>query len=273
MSKLYNELLEAYNSIKDKIPFKPEIALVLGSGLGDFADKLDNRSYISYNEIENFPVSTVSGHVGTFVFGTIDNKKIVAMQGRVHHYEGYEMQKVVMPIRLMKLFGAEIVILTNAAGGINESFTPGTLMMITDQITTFVPSPLIGENVEELGERFPDMSNVYDEDLQLVLKETAKSNNISLREGVYLQTTGPSYETPAEIKMFRSFGADAVGMSTTCEAMAAKHMGMKVAGVSCITNLAAGMNKAPLNHLEVKETANKVAEQFTSLIMNFIKAI
>lgn len=273
MSRLYDELIEAYDSIKSRIPFEPEIALVLGSGLGDFANNITNQVLIPYEDIKGFPISTVSGHAGTFVFGLIGDKKIVAMQGRVHHYEGYSMHKVVMPIRLMKLFGAKKLILTNAAGGINESFKPGTLMMITDQITSFVESPLIGENVEELGTRFPDMSNVYDVELQALMRKTASALDIDLKEGVYLQTTGPSYETPAEIKMFRGFGADAVGMSTTCEAMAAKHMGMSIAGVSCITNLAAGMSSTPLNHMEVKETANRVAKQFEALIKNFILAI
>lgn len=263
-------LFNAYKSIESKITTKPDVAIVLGSGLGDFAECIENKSYISYNDIEGFPISTVAGHKGRYVFGNIGNVNVVAMQGRVHHYEGYDMGQVVLPIRLMKLMGAKTLILTNAAGGINFDFKPGDLMMITDQITTFVESPLIGPNIDELGTRFPDMSNVYDFDLQDIMVKTAKKLDIDLKKGVYLQTTGPSYETPAEIKMFRLFGADAVGMSTTCEAMAAKHMGMKIAGVSCITNLAAGMNKVPLSHEEVGETANRIAKQFEMLIKEFV---
>lgn len=270
MTEMMMDLQKAYDSIKDKIPFTPDVALVLGSGLGGFAEHIEDKVYIPYNEIDGFPVSTVVGHAGTFVCGHIGDVKIVAMQGRVHYYEGYSMDKVVMPIRIMKLMGAKTLILTNAAGGMNFDFVPGDLMMITDHITAFVPSPLIGKNIEELGTRFPDMSHVYDADLQNIMKETASKLNIELKQGVYLQTTGPNYETPAEINMYRNLGADAVGMSTACEAMAAMHMGMRIAGVSCITNLAAGMNKTPLNHKEVGDTANMIADKFTALIKNFI---
>jgi len=273
MSNCYDELKKAYDSIKNRITVKPDIALVLGSGLGDYADYIDDKQYIPYTEIDGFPVSTVAGHAGTFVVGRIGSANVIAMKGRVHYYEGYSMEQVVMPIRLMKMLGATSLILTNAAGGINFDFTPGDLMMITDHITSFVPSPLIGKNIEELGTRFPDMSNIYNVEFQTVLNEVASEAGINLKSGVYLQTTGPNYETPAEIRMFRGLGADAVGMSTTCEAMVAKHMGMKIAGVSCITNLAAGMNKAPLNHKEVSETANKIADSFSILIRNFIRRI
>ena len=264
------ELYTAYDSIKDRVNIKPDIALVLGSGLGKFASQIENSQEISYDSIENFPTSTVVGNAGKFVIGNIGDKKVIAMQGRVHHYEGYSMDKVVMPIRIMKLLGAQTLILTNAAGGINKDFKPGTLMMITDHISSFVKSPLIGPNIEELGTRFPDMSNVYDKNLCDILSNTAKEQNIELKQGVYVQTTGPNYETPAEIKMFELLGADAVGMSTVCEAMTAKHMGMKVAGVSCITNMAAGLNKTPLNHKEVADVANKISEEFTRLIKYFI---
>lgn len=264
------ELYTAYDSIKDRVKLKPDIALVLGSGLGDFASQIENSQEIAYDSIEKFPTSTVVGHAGKFVIGNIGDKNVIAMQGRVHHYEGYSMDKVVMPIRIMKLLGAQTLILTNAAGGINKDFKPGTLMMITDHISSFVKSPLIGPNIEELGTRFPDMSNVYDKSLCDILSNTAKEQNIELKQGVYVQTTGPNYETPAEIKMFELLGADAVGMSTVCEAMTAKHMGMNVAGVSCITNMAAGLNKTPLNHKEVAEVANKISEEFTRLIKSFI---
>lgn len=266
-----NDLLrDAYNSIKDKITAKPDIALVLGSGLGDFADNISDKQYIPYAEIEGFPVSTVAGHAGTYVFGKIGDKQVVAMQGRVHYYEGYTMEQVVLPIRIMHLMGADTLLLTNAAGGINRTFQPGDLMMITDQITSFVPSPLIGPNNEALGTRFPDMSQVYDPTLQDKILLAAKACDISLKQGVYLQTTGPNYETPAEIRMFEKMGADAVGMSTTCEAMAAVHMGMRVAGISCITNMAAGIQNAPLNHREVSDTANRIAKQFAALVREFI---
>ncbi|MGN0435607.1 MAG: purine-nucleoside phosphorylase [Wujia sp.] len=267
------DLSSLYGSIKDKIKVKPQIAIVLGSGLGAFADNISDSFTIPYREIKNFPVSTVTGHAGQFVFGRLGNKNVVAMQGRVHYYEGYSMQQVVLPIRLMKLMGAETLILTNAAGGVNKAFKPGDLMMITDHITSFVPSPLIGKNDEELGTRFPDMSHVYDLEYQNKLIEVANNMNIPLNSGVYLQTTGPNYETPVEIKMYRTLGADAVGMSTACEAMAARHMGMRIAGVSCITNMAAGITDKPLKHEEVKETANRIANDFEKLIKNFIVAL
>ena len=266
-------LEKALESIKKFDIKTPYIALVLGSGLGAFAAQLEDVCEIPYQEIEGFPVSTVTGHAGKFVIGMIGDKRVIAMQGRVHYYEGYSMEQVVMPIRIMKLLGAKILILTNAAGGISFDFKPGTLMMIKDQITSFVPSPLIGPNIDSLGQRFPDMSHVYDPELQDVLMATAKRCDIDLKQGVYLQTTGPNYETPAEIRMYRMLGADAVGMSTTCEAMVANHMGMRVAGVSVITNLASGMMDAPLSHEEVKETADRVSKQFEKLIKEFILAI
>lgn len=266
-------LQDAYDSIKDRVPVKPDIALVLGSGLGGFADCITDKQYIPYHEIAGFPVSTVSGHAGTYVLGKIGDKQVIAMQGRVHYYEGYTMEQVVLPVRIMRLLGAEILLLTNAAGGINRTFQPGDLMMITDQITSFVPSPLIGPNKEMLGTRFPDMSQVYDRTLQNRILYAAEQCDILLKQGVYLQTTGPNYETPAEIRMFERLGADAVGMSTTCEATAAVHMGMRVAGISCITNMAAGIQSAPLDHKEVKDTANRIAEQFESLVREFIISI
>lgn len=266
-------LHKAYESIKDKIKIKPDIAIVLGSGLGDFADNIDNKEYIPYSEIEGFPVSTVSGHAGMFVIGNIGNKNVMAMKGRVHYYEGYTMEEVVMPIRLMHMAGADTILLTNAAGGINKNFKPGDLMIIEDHITSFVPSPLIGPNDESLGTRFPDMSQVYNRELIDKIKTAAKKNDIIMKHGVYLQTTGPNYETPAEIRMFKTLGADAVGMSTTCEAMAAVHMGMRVAGISCITNMASGISATPLNHKEVSETANKIAKEFEMLVKDFIIAL
>lgn len=263
----------AYQSIRGRVKDRPDIALVLGSGLGGFVDYIEDKVFVPYRDIEGFPVSTVVGHAGTYVLGRLGEKRVIVMQGRVHYYEGYDMQQVVMPIRIMKLLGAQTLILTNAAGGINLDFNPGDLMMLTDHITSFVPSPLVGRNMETLGTRFPDMSEVYDLSLREKMLSAANTCGICLKQGVYLQTTGPNYETPAEIRMYRTLGADAVGMSTACEAMAAVHMGMKVAGVSCITNLAAGMSAAALNHQEVSDTANQIADSFSKLLRSFIAKI
>lgn len=273
MSKVYESLKECYEELKDKIPLKPKVALILGSGLGDFADTIEIKGEISYQDITGFPVSTVAGHKGRFVFGYVGKVPVVIMQGRVHYYEGYSMEEVVMPVRLMKLMGAEILFLTNAAGGINPQFHPGDFMMLTDHIAEFVPSPLIGENLEELGVRFPDMSNVYDLSLQEHIKKCADNLNIPMKQGVYIQFTGPAYETPAEIRMCGVLGADAVGMSTACEAIAGKHMGMKICGISCISNMASGISKNPLSHREVQETADRVAPQFKKLVENIIETI
>lgn len=266
MNFVYEKLVTCYESIRDKVPFTPKIALVLGSGLGNYADSMEVVTAISYADIEGFPVSTVEGHKGRFVFGYVKDIPVVCMQGRVHYYEGYPMTDVVLPIRLMKLLGAEVLFLTNAAGGLNPQFCPGDFMMITDHIMNFVPSPFIGTNIDELGVRFPDMSNVYRKELQEIIKRTAKELGIGLQEGVYMQLTGPNYETPSEVKMCRLLGADAVGMSTAAEAAAANHMGMKVCGVSCITNMGCGMLEAPLSHTEVQKTADRIAVQFEQLV-------
>ena len=226
---------------------------------------------IDYHDIEDFPVSTVPGHAGKFIFGYVDEVPVVCMKGRVHYYEGYPMTDVVLPTRLMGLLGAKILFLTNASGGINESFDAGDFMMITDQISTFVPNPLIGANMDELGTRFPDMSDVYKKDLQQILRQTAEEHQISLKEGVYIQFSGPSFESPAEIQMAKTLGADAVGMSTVVEAIAANHMGMKVCGISCVCNLAAGISKNPLTHDEVQEAANKAAPLFKKLVTESVK--
>lgn len=273
MNQIYEKLLKCTESVKARIQFRPEIALVLGSGLGDYAKEMDVKESISYSEIEGFPVSTVPGHEGRFLFGYVKGVPIVAMQGRVHYYEGYPITDVVLPVRLMGLLGAKTVILTNAAGGVNFNFQPGDLMMITDHITTVVPSPLIGANIDELGPRFPDMSEVYDKELREIIRQAARNTGISLQQGVYVQLTGPAYETPAEIRMCRIWGADAVGMSTACEAVAARHMGLKVCGISCITNMASGMSDKPLDHKEVQETADRVAEEFKKLVTETIRLI
>ncbi|MFW5650576.1 MAG: purine-nucleoside phosphorylase [Acetivibrio ethanolgignens] len=270
MTKTYEQLLKCYESVRKKVDFKPEVALILGSGLGDYAETIQVEATLDYQEIEGFPVSTVVGHKGRFIFGYVGEVPVVIMQGRVHYYEGYSMQDVVLPARLMKLLGARILFLTNAAGGINKSFSAGDFMMITDQIASFVPSPLIGANIEELGTRFPDMSEIYDKDLQEVIRGVAKNLSIPLKEGVYLQLTGPAFETPAEVQMCGLLGADAVGMSTACEAVAANHMGMKICGISCISNLACGLTDSPLSHEEVFEAATKVAPLFKQLITESI---
>lgn len=271
MHPVYEKLLNCCNSIRKITDFEPEVGLILGSGLGGYADEIRVVKTVDYHDIEDFPVSTVPGHKGRYVFGYVGSVPVVIMQGRVHYYEGYPIEDVVLPTRLMKLLGAKILFLTNASGGINYQFHAGDFMLITDQISSFVPSPLIGPNIDELGPRFCDMSEVYDKDLRELIKEAAADLNIPLQEGVYIQLTGPAFETPAEIRMCRALGADAVGMSTACEAVAANHMGMKICGISCISNLACGMTDQPLSHQEVQETADRVAPLFKKLITLSIK--
>ncbi len=272
MSNAYEKLVQCYKCVREKIDFEPKVALILGSGLGDYGKDIQVVDTLDYSEIEGFPVSTVPGHTGRFIFGYVKDVPVVCMQGRVHYYEGYSMQDVVLPTRLMHMMGAEILFLTNAAGGIKLGFHAGDLMLITDQIASFVPSPLIGANFDELGPRFPDMSQIYDLALQKVVRKTAASLDIDLKEGVYVQLTGPQYESPTEVAMIRSFGGDAVGMSTACEAIAARHMGMRVVGISCISNLASGISAVPLSHMEVQESADRVAPFFKKLVTESIAA-
>ena len=270
---VYEKLMKCYESFRSQIDFQPEVALILGSGLGDFANDIRVTATLDYHDIEGFPVSTVPGHAGRFIFGYVGDVPVVCMQGRVHYYEGYPMTDVVLPTRLMKLMGAKALFLTNAAGGIKQGTKPGSLMLLNGQIACFVPSPLIGPNIDELGTRFPDMSQVYDKELQLLVKKAALGLDIDLKEGTYLQLSGPQFETPKEVAMCRTLGADAVGMSTACEAIAARHMGMRVVGISCISNLACGISAVPLCHEEVQETADRVAKQFKELITGIVTNI
>lgn len=273
MSKVYDKLMKCYDCVKTKIDFIPKVALVLGSGLGDYAEGIKVVAELDYNEIEGFPVSTVPGHEGKYIFGYVGEVPVVCMKGRVHYYEGYDISDVVLPIRLMKLMGAKVLFLTNASGGVNPAFRAGDFMMIKDQIANFVPSPLIGQNIDELGVRFPDMSDIYDRELQKVIRKTAALLDIPLQEGVYIQLTGPNYESPAEVRMCRTLGADAVGMSTACEAIAANHMGMMICGISCVSNMGCGLTANPLTHAEVQETADRVAPLFKQLVTEVIKNI
>ncbi|MDR0221962.1 MAG: purine-nucleoside phosphorylase [Oscillospiraceae bacterium] len=268
------KLNDCYESISAKLNgFAPKVALVLGSGLGALADEIAVETTVNYSEIEGFPQSTVQGHKGRFVFGDIGGCPVAVMQGRVHYYEGYAMSDVVLPVRLMRKMGAEILFLTNASGGINASFAAGDFMLITDQIANFAPNPLIGANFDELGVRFPDMSEIYDGKLNALIRETASSLGVPLKEGVYIQLTGPCFESPAEIRMCRVLGADAVGMSTACEAIAANHAGMRVCGISCVANLACGLTDSPLTHAEVMEAADKAAPLFKKLIKGAVENI
>lgn len=255
--------------IKD---FKPETGIILGSGLGDFADEFDSIK-ISYNDIPGFEKSAVQGHKGQLVFAEINGKKVVMMQGRYHFYEGYSMQTVTYPVKIMKKLGVKTLIITNAAGAVSGEYTPGDLMFITDHINFMGTNPLIGKNDDSLGTRFPDMSEVYSEELIDKAEKVADSLGISYQKGIYVATTGPSYETPAEVKMFRKLGGNAVGMSTVPEAIVANYCGLKVLGISCLTNYAAGVSDSPLNHEEVIETANKVKESFKNLLSGFIKKL
>ena len=269
----YEKLQKCLACVHEKTDFVPDVALILGSGLGALADEIEAVATVDYHDIEGFPVSTVAGHRGRFVFGYFGKVKVVIMQGRVHYYEGYSIQDVLLPTRLMRLMGAKVLFLTNAAGGINKSFHVGDFMIIRDHIMSFFPNPLIGANIEELGPRFPDMSEVYDRELSKTIRDTAARLDIPVQEGVYCQLTGPTYETPAEIKMLGLMGADSVGMSTACEAAAARHAGMRVCGISCITNLAAGISPVVLSHQEVFDTANRVAPFFRRLVRESIEAM
>ncbi len=267
----FEKLKGCVDYVKSRTDFVPEIALILGSGLGDYAKNMEVACEIPYSEIPGFPVSTAPGHDGRFIFGTVAGKKLVCMKGRVHYYEGYDISDVVLPARLMRLLGAGILFLTNASGGINPSYGPGDFMIIKDHISIFAPNPLIGANIDELGVRFPDMTHVYDEGLRDKIKASAKELGIDVKEGVYVQLTGPSYESPAEIQVLKGLGADAVGMSTVVEAIAARHCGFKICGISCVANLAAGIADHELTAEEVLEAGKEAAPLFEKLVTRSIE--
>jgi len=273
MNLVYEKVEKCFEVLKSKTDFVPQVGIILGSGLGDFANHIRVEAEVSYSDIDGFPVSTVAGHAGKFIFGYLGDTPVMCMKGRVHYYEGYVMSDVVLPIRLMYLMGVRTLLLTNAAGGIGEGFQAGDLMMITDQIACFVPNPLIGPNDEKYGARFPDMSEIYNRDLQEVIRKAAYKYEIPLKEGVYVQLTGPSYESPAEIRMLKALGAGAVGMSTAVEAIVANHLGMKICGISCISNLAAGLSETPLSHKEVQEAADKAAPLFQKLVKEIVATL
>lgn len=268
-----DRILEATTYIKNKLNSTPTIGLILGSGLGVLADEITEATTIPYEEIPHFPVSTVSGHAGQLVIGRLREKQVIAMQGRFHFYEGYSMEEVTFPVRVMRKLGVSHLIVTNAAGGINENYHAGDLMFITDHINNMGTNPLIGKNDESQGVRFPDMSNAYDPSLISMAEKCANDNGITYRKGVYVGNTGPSYETPAEIKMLRLLGGDAVGMSTVPEVIVANHVGMKVLGISCISNMAAGILDQPLSHEEVIETTDKVRSNFLALVKEIVSTI
>lgn len=267
--ELATKLIQAVTYIKEKTPFTPKIGIILGSGLGDFADTLKNSVILEYQNIPHFPISTVKGHQGQFVI----TDKIICMQGRFHFYEGYCMQQVTFAVRVMKQLGVEKLIVTNAAGGVKENFSSGDLMLIRDHINFMGTNPLIGPNLDEIGPRFPDMSHAYSNDLRQIAQKAAKKIGVSFKEGVYAAFTGPSYETPAEVRMAEILGADAVGMSTVPEVIVANHCGIEVLGISCITNLAAGVSKTPLSHQEVTQTASRVKPKFIALLQEIIRQL
>ncbi|MFO7161146.1 MAG: purine-nucleoside phosphorylase [[Clostridium] cellulosi] len=261
---------EALDYIRSKTDFKPTVGIILGSGLGKFAQEIVKPVTIPYRDIPHFPVSTVEGHKGCLVMGKVCGKNVVCMQGRFHYYEGYSMKQVVFPVYIMKQLGVRTLIVTNAAGAINKSFSPGDLMLISDHINLMGTNPLIGRNDDKLGPRFPSMTEGYSLKLRDIAKTAAANSQINLQEGVYAALTGPSYETPAEIRFLRIIGADAVGMSTVPEVIAANHCGMEVLGISCITNMASGVTEKPLDHDEVIETSRKASERFITLVKSVI---
>lgn len=272
-TSLYERAEHAARVIRARTKLEPRIALVLGSGLGGFADEFDEAVAVPYEEIPGFKRSTAQGHAGRLVIGKVDEVPVLAMQGRVHYYEGYSLEEVTFPIRTFKLLGMKTVILTNAAGGINVELSQGTLMVISDHVNLMGDNPLRGPNDDRFGPRFPDMTAVYSPELQALVVEEAKAIGVEVRRGIYGALSGPSYETPAEIHLLRGLGADAVGMSTVPESIVARHMGLEVLGISCITNMAAGISDAPINHEEVMATGDRVRETFTQLLRRVVNRV
>jgi purine-nucleoside phosphorylase len=270
LMSIYDQIQEAVQFVKGKCALTPEVGVVLGSGLGEFAETLEDKTVIPYGEIPHFKKVSVKGHAGRLVIGKVGGRPVAVMQGRYHYYEGHDIKEVVFPVRVLCSLGLKKLLLTNASGGINSMLEPGDLMIIHDHINGMATNPLMGENDERLGARFPDMSNVYNEDMMDIIAQTQQEMGMGVKKGVYLALTGPSYETPAEIKMFATWGADAVGMSTVPEAIVANHMGVKVAGISCVCNLASGISKHPLSHKEVTETADRVKQPFIQLLTTAI---
>jgi purine-nucleoside phosphorylase len=268
---LYSRAEHAARTVRARIKQQPRVAIVLGSGLGGFAEEFEQAVTIPYEEIPGFVTSTAQGHAGSLVVGAVEHVPVLAMQGRVHYYEGYSLEEVTFPVRTFKLLGIDTLILTNAAGGVDVQLSQGALMVISDHLNLMGVNPLRGPNDERFGQRFPDMSEVYSRELQELVVEEAKKIGVTVRRGIYAALAGPSYETPAEIHMLRSFGADAVGMSTVPEAIVGRHMGMKLLGISCITNMAAGISEQPINHEEVMETGERVRTTFTQLLRRVIK--
>jgi len=257
---------EAAAYIANKTALRPQVGLILGSGLGGLAEEIEDATILPYGDIPHFPQSTVPGHKGRLVIGRLAGAPVVAMQGRFHYYEGYSMEQVVRPVRVMAQLGVKTLIVTNAAGGVNESFSPGDLMLIVDHINLFGTNPLIGPNEEAFGPRFPDMTEAYDKRLRALALQAAEELGIRLQQGVYMGLSGPTYETPAEIRAFRMLGADAVGMSTVPEVIAARHLGLRVLGISCVTNMAAGILPEPLSHEDVVRVSAEVGPKFSALI-------
>jgi purine-nucleoside phosphorylase len=270
MENMYKKIKESAAFIAGQIKIKPEIGLILGSGLGELADEIDHAVKIAYSDIPNFPVSTVEGHAGQLVIGELDGKYVIAMQGRFHFYEGYSMQEVTFPVRVMKELGVELMVITNACGGMNKSFQPGDLMIITDHLNMTGVNPLIGPNENELGPRFPDMSHAYTPELVTSVEEIASKLEINLQKGVYAGVTGPTYMSGAELIMLRNLGGDVVGMSTVPEVIVARHAGMKVIGISCVTDMAIGEEIVGITHEQVVEVANRTKPKFIKLVKKIV---
>lgn len=269
----YEFFQKSADYVKEKLEFNPEIAIILGSALGSLAEEIEDPISIDYKDIPNFLVSTVDSHAGKLIIGKLNGRNIICMSGRFHYYEGYEFEELVIPIRLFHLLGVKTVILTNAAGAINRNFKPGDIMIIKDHLKLNGPSPLRGKNIEEFGDRFFDVSNMYTESLRELTKKVSKDNDIELKEGIYIFATGPQFETPAEINLYRNFGADAVGMSTVTEAITAAHCGMKVLGLSLISNMAAGIENKPVSGDEVDIVGQKASKKFKKLIRELVVKI